>query len=86
MADQVLESLKNTKSSLKQERKPVSQVISAQKATNTISEFVKAALAEENRWVLVSDEQKSIVETLKEVKRIFNQLYEQCRTPHHFAP
>ena len=65
MADQVVEGLKKAKSSLKQERKPVSQVVAAQKATKQINEFVKAALAEENRWVLQPDEQTSIVETLQ---------------------
>ena len=84
MADQVVEDLKKAKSSLKQEHKPVSQVTAAQKTTASINEFVKAALAEENRWVLNLEEQKSIVDTLKDIKRIFRDLYEQCRTPHHF--
>ena len=44
MADQVVEGLKKAKSSLKQERKPVSQVVAAQKATKQIKEFVKAEL------------------------------------------
>ena len=74
MADQVVEDLKKAKSSLKQERKPVSQVVAAQKTTASINEFVKAALAEENRWVLNSEEQKSIVDTLKEIRRIFRDL------------
>ena len=84
MADQVVEGLKKAKSSLKQERKPVSQVVTAQKATKQINEFVKAALAEENRWVLHPDEQTSIVETLQSINSLYQVLYDKCRTPYHF--
>ena len=84
MADQVVEGLKKAKSSLKQERKPVSQVVAAQKATKQINEFVKAALAEENRWVLHPDEQTSIVETLQSINSLYQELYDKCRTPYHF--
>ncbi|MEC9228932.1 MAG: hypothetical protein VX716_00995, partial [SAR324 cluster bacterium] len=84
MADQVVEGLKKAKSSLKQERKPVSQVVAAQKATKQINEFVKAALAEENRWVLHPDEQTSIVETLQSINTLYQELYDKCRTPYHF--
>ena len=84
MADQVVEGLKKAKSSLKQERKPVSQVVAAQKATKQINEFVKAALAEENRWVLHPDEQTSIVETLQSINKLYQELYDKCRTPYHF--
>ena len=84
MADQVVEGLKKAKSSLKQERKPVSQVVAAQKATKQINEFVKAALAEENRWVLHPDEQTSIVETLQSINTLYQDLYDKCRTPYHF--
>ena len=84
MADQVVEGLKKAKSSLKQERKPVSQVVVAQKATKQINEFVKAALAEENRWVLHPDEQTSIVETLQSINSLYQELYDKCRTPYHF--
>ena len=84
MADQVVEGLKKAKSSLKQERKPVSQVVAAQKATRSINDFVKAALAEENRWVLHPEEQTSIVETLQSINTLYQELYDKCRTPYHF--
>ena len=84
MADQVVEGLKKAKSSMKQERKPVSQVVAAQKSTRSINDFVKAALAEDNRWVLHPEEQTSIVETLQSINTIYQQLYDKCRTPYHF--
>ena len=38
-----------------------------------INEFVKAALAEENRWVLHPDEQTSIVETLQSINALYQE-------------
>ena len=59
-------------------------MVAAQKATKQINEFVKAALAEENRWVLHPDEQTSIVETLQSINSLYQELYDKCRTPYHF--
>ena len=85
MSDQaVLEQAKKIQSSLKKQRQPVSQVQDAQRETQAISQFVRAALSPENRWFISGEEQQAIAATFKLINQTFAQLYEQCRTPHHF--
>ena len=65
MSNNSLEHLKQAKTSIKAERKPVSQVQDALKHEQ--AEFVSVALSKENRWILQSGEQESIVTMLKEI-------------------
>ncbi len=51
MSTNSLEQLKQAKSTLQAERKPVSQVQEAVKETKKITQFVNAALSKENRWI-----------------------------------
>ena len=67
MSTNSLEQLKQAKTSLKAERKPVSQVQEALIKAKEITEFVSVALSKENRWILQSGEQESIVTMLKEI-------------------
>ena len=67
MSTNSLEQLKQAKSTLQAERKPVSQVQDALIQAKEITEFVSAALSKENRWILQSGEQESIVTMLKEI-------------------
>ncbi len=76
--------MKNARASLKQERQPVAQVVAAQKEVRAINHFVKIALSEKNRWILHTEEQTGIVDTLKAINRIYTELYDKCRTPYHF--
>ena len=57
MSTNTLEQLKQAKSALEAERKPVSHVQEALKATKDITQFVKIALSKENRWIFQADEQ-----------------------------
>ena len=67
MSTNSLEHLKQAKTSLKAERKPVSQVEDALIQVKEITEFVSVARSKENRWILQSGEQESIVTMLKEI-------------------
>ena len=84
MSTNSLEHLKKAKSSLKAERKPVSQVQEALTQVKEISEFVSVALSKENRWILQPGEQESIVTMLKEINLTKKELYDKCRSPEHF--
>ena len=57
MSTNTLEQLKQAKSALEAERKPVSHVQEAVKATKDITQFVKIALSKENRWIFQAGEQ-----------------------------
>ena len=52
MSTNSLEQLKQAKTSLQAERKPVSQVQDALIQAKEITEFVSVALSKENRWIL----------------------------------
>ncbi|MDP7621414.1 MAG: hypothetical protein QGH27_05580, partial [SAR324 cluster bacterium] len=67
MSTSSLEQLKQAKTSLQAERKPVSQVQDALIQAKEITEFVSVALSKENRWILQPGEQESIVTMLKEI-------------------
>ena len=84
MSTNTLEQLKQAKSALEAERKPVSHVQEAVKATKDITQFVKFALSKENRWIFQAGEQDSIVSILVEINRTNKELYNKCRTPEHF--
>ena len=84
MSTNTLEQLKQAKSALEAERKPVSHVQEAVKATKDITQFVKIALSKENRWIFQAGEQDSIVSILGEINRTNKELYNKCRTPEHF--
>ncbi len=84
MSTNTLEQLKQAKSALEAERKPVSHVQEAVKATKDITQFVKIALSKENRWIFQAGEQDSIVSILAEINRTNKELYNKCRTPDHF--
>ena len=84
MSTNTLEQLKQAKSALEAERKPVSHVQEALKATKDITQFVKIALSKENRWIFQAGEQDSIVSILAEINRTNKELYNKCRTPEHF--
>ena len=84
MSTNTLEQLKQAKSTLEAERKPVSHVQEAVKATKDITQFVKIALSKENRWIFQAGEQESIVSILAEINRTNKELYNKCRTPEHF--
>lgn len=84
MSTNTLEQLKQAKSALEAERKPVSHVQEAVKATKDITQFVKIALSKENRWIFQAGEQESIVSILAEINRTNKELYNKCRTPEHF--
>jgi len=84
MSTNTLEQLKQAKSALEAERKPVSHVQEAVKATKDITQFVKIALSKENRWIFQAGEQDSIVSILAEINRTNKELYNKCRTPEHF--
>ena len=84
MSTNTLEQLKQAKSALEAERKPVSHVQEAVKATKDITQFVKIALSKENRWIFQACEQDSIVSILAEINRTNKELYNKCRTPEHF--
>ena len=85
MSTNSLEQLKQAKTSLKTERKPVSQVQDALIQAKEITEFVSVALSKENRWILQSGEQESIVTMLKEINLTKKELYDKCRSPEHFS-
>ena len=85
MSTNSLEHLKQAKTSLKAERKPVAQVQDALIQAKEITEFVSAALSKENRWILQSGEQESIVTMLKEINLTKKELYDKCRSPEHFS-
>ena len=85
MSTNSLEHLKQAKTSLKAERKPVSQVQDALIQAKEITEFVSVALSKENRWILQSGEQESIVTMLKEINLTKKELYDKCRSPEHFS-
>ena len=85
MSTNSLEHLKQAKTSLKAERKPVSQVQNALIQAKEITEFVSVALSKENRWILQSGEQESIVNMLKEINLTKKELYDKCRSPEHFS-
>ena len=84
MSTNTLEQLKQAKSTLEAERKPVSHVQEAVKATKEITQFVKIALSKENRRIFQAGEQESIVSILEEINRTNKELYNKCRTPEHF--
>jgi len=84
MSTNTLEQLKQAKSALEAERKPVSHVQEALKATKDITQFVKIALSKENRRIFQAGEQDSIVSILAEINRTNKELYNKCRTPEHF--
>ena len=84
MSTNTLEQLKQAKSALEAERKPVSHVQEAVKATKDITQFVKFALSKENRWIFQAGEQDDIVSILAEINRTNKELYNKCRTPEHF--
>jgi len=84
MSTNTLEQLKQAKSALEAERKPVSHVQEAVKATKDITQFVKIALSKENRWIFQAGEQDSIVSILAEINQTNKELYNKCRTPEHF--
>jgi len=85
MSTNSLEQLKQAKSTLQAERKPVSQVQDALIQAKEITEFVSVALSKENRWILQSGEQESIVTMLKEINLTKKELYDKCRSPEHFS-
>ncbi len=84
MSTNTLEQLKQAKSALEAERKPVSHVQEALKATKDITQFVKIALSKENRRIFQAGEQDDIVSILAEINRTNKELYNKCRTPEHF--
>jgi len=84
MSTNTLEQLKQAKSALEAERKPVSHVQEAVKATKDITQFVKIALSKENRRIFQAGEQDDIVSILAEINRTNKELYNKCRTPEHF--
>ena len=84
MSTNSLEQLKQAKSTLQAERKPVSQVQEAVKETKKITQFVNGALSKENRWIFQAGEQESIVSMLADITRTNKDLYNKCRTPDHF--
>ncbi len=84
MSTNTLEQLKQAKSALEAERKPVSHVQEALKATKDITQFVKIALSKENRQIFQAGEQDDIVSILAEINRTNKELYNKCRTPEHF--
>ena len=84
MSTNTLEQLKLAKSALEAERKPVSHVQEALKATKDITQFVKIALSKENRRIFQAGEQDDIVSILAEINRTNKELYNKCRTPEHF--
>ena len=75
MSTNSLEQLKQAKSTLQAERKPVSQVQDALIQAKEITEFVSVALSKENRWILQSGEQESIVTMLKEINLTPSRVY-----------
>ncbi len=85
MSNNSLEQLKQAKTSIKAERQPVSQVQDALKQAKEITEFVSVALSKENRWILQSGEQESILTMLKEINLTKKELYDKCRSPEHFS-
>ena len=84
MSTNTLEQLKLAKSALEAERKTVSHVQEAVKATKDITQFVKIALSKENRWIFQAGEKDSIVSILGEINRTNKELYNKCRTPELF--
>ena len=84
MSTNTLEQLKQAKSALEAERKPVSHVQEALKATKDITQFVKIALSKENRRIFQAGEQDDIVSILAEINRTNKELYNKCHTPEHF--
>ena len=84
MSTNTLEQLKQAKSALEAERKPVSHVQEALKVTKDITQFVKIALSKENRRIFQAGEQDDIVSILAEINRTNKELYNKCRTPEHF--
>jgi len=84
MSTNTLEQLKQAKSALDSERRPVSHVQESVKVTKDITQFVRTALSKENRWIFQAGEQDSIVSMLGEINQINNELYNKCRTPEHF--
>jgi len=84
MSTNSLEQLKNAKSTVQAERKPVSQVQEAVRETKKITQFVNGALSKENRWIFQAGEQEGIVSMLAEITRTNKELYNKCRTPDHF--
>ena len=84
MSTNTLEQLKLAKSALEAERKTVSHVQEALKATKDITQFVKIALSKENRWIFQAGEKDSIVSILGEINRTNKELYNKCRTPELF--
>ena len=84
MSTNSLEQLKQAKSTLQAERRPVSQVQDAVKETKKITQFVNVALSQENRWIFQAGEQESIVLMLEDITRTNKELYNKCRTPDHF--
>ena len=85
MSTNSLEHLKQAKTSLKAERKPVPQVQDALTQAKDITEFVSVALSKQNRWILQPGEQESIVTMLKEINLTKKDLYDKCRSPEHFS-
>ncbi|MBC8259327.1 MAG: hypothetical protein H8E38_09945 [SAR324 cluster bacterium] len=84
MSTNTLEQLKRAQSNLHAERKPVAQIQDAFKQAKEITQFVNAALSKDNRWVLQSGEQESIISMLREINRTNKDLYDKCRSPEHF--
>ena len=85
MSTNTLEQLKQAKTSLKAERKPVPQIQDAIIQAKNITEFVSVALSKENRWILQPGEQESIVSMLNEINLTKKELYEKCRSPEYFS-
>jgi len=75
MSTNTLEQLKQAKSALEAERKPVSHVQEALKVTKDITQFVKIALSKENRRIFQAGEQDDIVSILAEINRTNKELY-----------
>ncbi len=74
MSTNTLEQLKQAKSALEAERKPVSHVQEALKVTKDITQFVKIALSKENRRIFQAGDRKVAIGELG--ARGFDHLHE----------
>ena len=84
MSTNTLEQLKQAKSALEAERKPVSHVQEALKATKDITHFVKIALRHENRRLFQAREQDSPVSILPSTNPTNTQLHNKRRPTAQF--
>jgi hypothetical protein len=84
VSDTLLQNIQKKRSALQQQRKPVSHLQNAQRETESIQKFVKTALHPDHRWFIPKEEQASIVKAFNEIRKLFAEYYNDCRTPEHF--